>query len=471
MGLEFRSPDDNGEKTRRPPNYLSRSVQMRLMMLIGSLMLVGVLMYEARKPENWRWMFPNQGTHNVDANSIPPNPVDPGDSDDIDTRLRRSEIEEGNPSGVINYGSVDHSPTAIVLNDQSPIYRTQFNAWSQFWENLDAEQRELLQRVLLFSRWNKPLELENQSAWQDVVFKLHEDWVKYIDHARGSMETDTSLQAEERKLWENVLADLESEWNDRARPGLQSFFDGSKLTDEQHEALNQLQLVLDEITLNRVRDNTIWRASESYAWFRLLDRLRTADNEDLRAQSEVTGFLPLYRQSKQYRGKLVTVRGQARMVYRVDAEENIYGLNHYYIIWLKPANGPNKPLVVYSLSLPDGFPLVANKEDSGAMTELKENVEITGYFFKKWAYRAKDGINTAPLLVAKEPVWSNQDPFQSFEAPKLSLLVVSVVGCAVLAICIAVFVYRFSGGMPSQSNVSDAAVKLSNSYDVTTVED
>jgi hypothetical protein len=466
MGLEFSSSKDDDDKPRRPPNYFSRGVQLRLLMLLGSLMLVGWMMNEARKPKNWQWMFVNQGKQNGENTT----PADNGPKN-IDTRLRRSELPKRGPTGVIATSDVDHSPTAIVLNDDSPSYRTQFNAWSQFWESLDEDQRQLFQRVLLFSRWNRPLELESQSDWQDIVFRLHEDWVKYIDHARGSMETDTSLQPDERKLWESVLAELESEWNDRSRPGLQSFFDGSELTTEQHDSLNRLQLVIDEITLNRVRDNTIWRSSESYAWFRLADRLRTADPDELRDKSEITGFLPLYRQSRQYRGKLVTVRGQARMVYRVDAEENIYGLTHYFIIWLKPANGPNKPLVIYALSLPEGFPHVANKEDAGEMTELKENMEITGFFFKKWAYRAKDGINTAPLLIAKEPIWSNKDAFQSFEKPRTSIVAISVIGCAILGIGIATLVFRFSGGGKSSDENELPSVKLDTTLEVATVED
>lgn len=46
-----------GTSRRHPPNYLSRREQYRLFVLSTSLMLVLVMMNEARKPANWRWLW------------------------------------------------------------------------------------------------------------------------------------------------------------------------------------------------------------------------------------------------------------------------------------------------------------------------------------------------------------------------------------------------------------------------------
>ena len=48
---------DRGSGRRGPPDYTSRPVQLRLFVLVGALMLVLACMFEARKPENWRWLW------------------------------------------------------------------------------------------------------------------------------------------------------------------------------------------------------------------------------------------------------------------------------------------------------------------------------------------------------------------------------------------------------------------------------
>ena len=44
-------------KRAPPPNYMSRGVQLKLLLLVSMFMIVIVLMIEAGKPENWYWMW------------------------------------------------------------------------------------------------------------------------------------------------------------------------------------------------------------------------------------------------------------------------------------------------------------------------------------------------------------------------------------------------------------------------------
>ena len=47
-------------RTRKPPpDYLSRSVQQRLLVLVGMLLLVLIMMQQAGKPQTWAWMWGN----------------------------------------------------------------------------------------------------------------------------------------------------------------------------------------------------------------------------------------------------------------------------------------------------------------------------------------------------------------------------------------------------------------------------
>ncbi|MCO6453906.1 MAG: hypothetical protein J5I93_01210, partial [Pirellulaceae bacterium] len=49
-------------KLRPPPNYFSRGVQTRLLVLVTMFMLVLLLMGEAAKPKNWQWLFADRRT-------------------------------------------------------------------------------------------------------------------------------------------------------------------------------------------------------------------------------------------------------------------------------------------------------------------------------------------------------------------------------------------------------------------------
>ena len=151
------------------------------------------------------------------------------------------------------------------------------------------------------------------------------------------------------------------------------------------------------------------------------------------------GFQQLFRQSEEYRGKLVTVRGDLRLMYYVEAPENSASLEGYYVLWLRPAGGPNFPLVVYCLDVPPGFPPV--KETRQRVTTLHEPVELTGFFFKRWAYRAQDGIRTVPLLLAKIPQWQARPKLKKARLPSSTVIVMVVCGLGLLAIVLTLRVY------------------------------
>lgn len=154
--------------------------------------------------------------------------------------------------------------------------------------------------------------------------------------------------------------------------------------------------------LAQVKDDTVWRPEERAAWFSLVDRLQQENEQELRDESlGVVGFVQLFRQSSEYRGRLVTVRGTAKLAYRVPAARNELGVQEYCLFWLQPEDGTNLPIVVYALEPPVGFPPLTRQQ-----TALHEPLEVQGYFFKRWVYEAKDGLNSVPVLVAQRPAWN-----------------------------------------------------------------
>jgi hypothetical protein len=102
--LPSRSQEHREDTPRKPaPNYFSRREQMRLLVLVGSLMLVFILMIEAGKPKNWAWLWGlnnNDGLANAERIEK-----------DIDTRIPPSPNPETNLDPDVFISPADEPPT------------------------------------------------------------------------------------------------------------------------------------------------------------------------------------------------------------------------------------------------------------------------------------------------------------------------------------------------------------------------
>lgn len=149
--------------------------------------------------------------------------------------------------------------------------------------------------------------------------------------------------------------------------------------------------------LESVRDDAPFRTAEQDAWFELLALLQENDDATLKASSigRVT-YAQLFQQSAQYRGKLVTVRGTLRRAHRLTAPANDLGIGDYYQTWISPEDNRGNLVVVYCLGLPEGFP---------TGMKLAEEVEFTGFHFKRWVYMAREDVRSAPALAARTVQW------------------------------------------------------------------
>src|SRR5688572_31130096 len=78
------------------------------------------------------------------------------------------------------------------------------------------------------------------------------------------------------------------------------------------------------------------------------DLQRTSDQELKKRSRGEVAYAQLYRQSGQYRGQVVTVRGTARRAYRVQASKNHLGIEEYFVFWVSPFESADTPLVVYA---------------------------------------------------------------------------------------------------------------------------
>jgi hypothetical protein len=104
----------------------------------------------------------------------------------------------------------------------------------------------------------------------------------------------------------------------------------------------------------------------------------------------------------------------------VEASANDYGIERYYQMWIQPYDNLSMLLVVYVLELPPQFPI--------AHDGMQEEVELTGFFFKRWAYRAKDAIRSTPMLLAKTVRWT--PPAVAQEEPIGPMFLGGIIACA-----------------------------------------
>ena len=154
-------------------------------------------------------------------------------------------------------------------------------------------------------------------------------------------------------------------------------------------------------SLAKVRDDAFFRRDEEPAWIQTWLTLRSTDPQVMRAAATPVSFTELFGQPLSFRGRPVSFKGTLRRLERLRAPANDYDIMEYWQGWLEPAVGPPSPIVVQFLGVPPGMP---------EGLKINEPVEIAGYFFKRYAYKATDTIRRAPLVMAIEPVWMPRTP-------------------------------------------------------------
>ena len=403
------------------PNYFARSVQVRLLCVVASLMLVLALMFEARKPENWQWMWAGQ------------QPQEVASQDQLETRLpaqSRDDLVGTVYAGTANSPSTTADPEARVLQQ----------AWSRSLLRLSPLERAALDAVVSSGRDSATARPTLGDDWPPALEKLSMAWDEYLHSAQSTL---MERPEEERLRWAGILAEAETRWRHEWLPTLTAASEARAWTPRDRAMLQRMQANIDRFSMDQVEDDSVFRGAEHPAWFRCLEDLASSTANEIRQRSlGRVSFLQLFRQPAEYRGRVVTIRGSARLAYRVSAPANTKGIDGYYVIWMKPMSGQLSPFIVYCLHLPPEFPAVREKDQQGHGTELSEELELDAFFFKRQAYQARDGLNTAPLLLAKVPRWLPAKPLSnSPPLPSISVAIASVAGVMLLAVGLAWLAY------------------------------
>lgn len=211
-------------------------------------------------------------------------------------------------------------------------------------------------------------------------------------------------------------------------------------------------------SLDRVRDDTVFRADDRDAWFELWQRLRDRGPPEAAAARRVS-FTELYGQPRSFRGRPVAMAGTLRRLERVEAPENDLGIEGYWQGWLEPEAGPASPVVVYFLDIPDGMP---------EGLSIAEPVDVTGYFFKRWAYAAKDTVRTAPMIVAALPRWTPRPDIRP-AAESIGGFAIATMAALVLLTLLGIRLAGRGGGRPP-APIADIGAALQGAEIVSTEE-
>ena len=212
---------------------------------------------------------------------------------------------------------------------------------------------------------------------------------------------DPELTATQRDAWEDAIDNL-------ANPVLLSGSDPQNGLEQKHALLD----ALDEAAANRVIDGSVWRSGDFDSFYRTLDAASQLPDTGIAA----VGALPLLQQPDVFLNQTVTIHGDVALAENLDASENPYGIKNYWQLWIKPAEGADRPIVVCVPDVPRSVAEQAGK--NGAETSTAEGIPITvvGRFLKRLAYRSGAGADLAPVVVGR----ITYAPFAEGEQPTLA---------------------------------------------------
>ncbi len=477
MPLKFSHQPDPEPARSGPPRYSSRGVQVRLLLLVFTLMFVVVAMNEARNPQSS--IYRVLGFQETPQETLTD---DEFADEDVDTTLRKPQHSQSQEPGVVTIDTAPQFQSNSNSGEEPTLggllLQEKTDRWTAALDTLSVKDHRLLFKLLKVARDQKPADTGTGLGDDERIEVLRtlrsvdEHWRDAMRESRQSVNAMPDDEEEKKLAWATVLSQLSEYW-ELIKDSLVIAAEGRLLISEDRKIIEELQSICDQYSLKFVEDNTVAsRWQEHDAWFRTLERLKDDGGRIAQQPSQRVGFLQLFKQPKYYRGQVVTVRGKARMAYHVQARGNIYGIDGYYVFLVRPAGGPNDPMMIYSLQVPSGFPKIKDRDLDKGTTELNEDVEFTGYFFKNCAYRAKDGSRIAPLLMARAPVWEGDAIADGGEGPAWPSMPVTVGGLIALltaAIVITMLVYRQHGGKPSVVAAYDAT-NLSNPAELKSLE-
>ncbi len=343
---------------------------------------------------------------------------------------------EANRRRPLSIGAIPGDPQAC----QGEVYQLYAMATRVMREDVPAEMRETLGfdayyrcelqafglRLTLLTlsvpeRWSLDVPLEETCGGPAIFVKLLPDAeapAPEADHAeRGGDQAATAAAKQPSLLFVSTrLAWYPQSLLGRLQMDVSLLDDVRDRTDlVEREAFYQLLAAVRRAADGVLRRDAQEQLAERRQVLQRLVRNRDLDPQSLadaereleRANEGASDVVPLFNDPAAQRGKLLVLSGEALRAIRIRVDDpdivHRFGIDHYYEIEMVTPDSQTNPIVCCVAALPPGMPIG---------DAIHENIRVTGFFFKSWAFdthrsAAGEGGSggkklrqVAPLLIA-----------------------------------------------------------------------
>ena len=194
----------------------TRALRRKIYFLFAMLILVLIMMKEARKPENWMWMGFKKGPASSDAIEL--------DSFQKDSRAHEP-LENNTSLGLL---PDDGAADSTLVQDKTEKHREAF--WKQVWQLLPNEDRTALVELIQAAQ-----KIPDQRDINPDDFYPLTSSLKQVNPDRG---------------------DYFEQWDTVIKPGLLAVAENDDVTLKQQIALRELFATLDPFILDQLDDFT-----------------------------------------------------------------------------------------------------------------------------------------------------------------------------------------------------------------------
>ncbi|MCH2177981.1 MAG: hypothetical protein MK106_04175 [Mariniblastus sp.] len=377
MRIDIQGKSDAQQGAKKPRfDFTSRATKLRLVSLFAALVLVLIAMKEAEKPERWAWLGLSEPPVAKDS------PVE-------QVGVGRHQVSAGGNFSRNLGGSWDGDGKASVSSFR--------RFWDSSYKKLSLPEKKGLNRLLRQKLSPPPTNHASALELAGVMEKLEalsRDFQTKVLNEISLLPTDAPNKAE----LNTELLMFREKWND-FQNAVDHVTKKVPLTPSELETLKRIQSTLDLSAYSLVRDGTpVVRSADGPAWLRTWERVQSgATDERVRDEGTLTTHIQMLSQPESYRGRWVEISGSIRGARKVETERNELGIDHYFVLWIQPAETNESPYCVYCLKLPEAI-----SEVGRAFVNMSKPVRVEGIFFKLRSYETTErSMAVCPLVLAE----------------------------------------------------------------------
>lgn len=241
------------------------------------------------------------------------------------------------------------------------------------------------------------------SFWARIFPEEAETQTTHPEDVNDRLQSDSRIP--EIQMDEFLAIQSESESTDESTE-TETADDTSASESENSELVSDLPVlpetpVVESVSLNpeifhSIDDYSVGvRSEEADSFFSLISYASRVPIKELNAAAEPNvAREALMASPDDYRGEVIEIEGSLRRLEKVEADQNGYGIEDYYIAWIITPTSDNIPYRVAAMFRDDDLPVAD-------LIESQVPVKLSGYFFKIQGYRARSDLQLTPMFIAQ----------------------------------------------------------------------